>query len=202
MKKLLFLFAVMLITIPAIPQKRSKFLYAEISDKSAVLWPFTKVIGNHFDPSLTFGAGLDHWNKGLSSLFQNLQFTGYATPMIGNGITVSSSIGYRYQHSSGIFGEALAGLGASVFYPSMETFTRNEDGIYTADNHLHIRGLFPLDFQVGYMKGRLGIYIKYRYMLIGPYTDVLLDSPILPASHIGIGMRYGLNKKNEQKKGS
>lgn len=197
MKKLLF-FLLIIVTISAFAQDRSRFLYAEISDKSTTLWPFYKVFGNNFDPSITLGAGLDHWNKGSSSLLQNLQLTGYATPMIGNGITLTTSFGYRYHHSSGIFGEVLAGLGATAFYPSMETFTRNEEGIYMADNHLHVLGLFPLDFQAGYMKGRIGVYVKYRYMLMGPYTTVLLDAPLLPVSHIGIGIRYNLNIKTEQ----
>ncbi len=37
MKKLLILFAVILISIPAVSQERMKFLYAEFADKSATL---------------------------------------------------------------------------------------------------------------------------------------------------------------------
>lgn len=194
MKKLLILFAAMLIAIPAFAQNRPKFLYAEFADKSATLWPFYKPFGNHFDPALTLGVGLDHWNKGISSLFQNLQFTSYTTPMMGNGITLSSSFGYRYRHSSGIFGESMLGLGATVFLPSMETYSMNEDEIFTTDHHLHIVGVLPIDLQVGYMKGRLGIYIKYRYMLLVPYTDVLLDVPLFPTSQVGIGLRMKIEQ--------
>ncbi len=149
--------------------------------------------GGNFDPAITLGAGVNYKQKGNFALFQTVQVTGYSTQMIGNGLTLTSSLGYRYSLPFGIFGEVLAGLGASAFYPSIEAFTRNEEGIYTADNHLHLRGVFPIDLQVGYMKGRIGMYVKYRYMFMGPYTTVLIV-PLLPVSHIGIGIRYGLNK--------
>lgn len=188
MKKL-FIFVFMLLTISAFAQDRPKFLYAEFADKSVTTYPFYTVFGDNFDPAVTLGYGLDYKQKGNLTLFQTFQITGYSSYFIGNGITLTSSLGYRYSHHSGIFGEAMTGLGTSAFFPSKETFAQNEDHIYEPVNPLIIRATLPFDFVLGYTTGRFAVYLKYRYMFLGPYTDVYMV-PFIAVSQTGIGIRY------------
>ncbi|MFC2079919.1 hypothetical protein ACFLRQ_00430 [Bacteroidota bacterium] len=192
MKKLLILFAAMLISITALSQDRSKFLYAEFADQSSTLWPFYKPFGCNFDPAITLGAGMDYKQKGNLTLFQTLQLTGYSTPITGQGFHLTSSFGYRYDHSSGLFGEGMLGLGTSLFFSSRQVYTQDDNGEYAAANPLHIVAALPLDLIIGYGKGKLSVYVKYRYMAIGPYTEVLT---VLPSSLLGLGVRYYLTEQ-------
>jgi len=190
MKKPLILFAVMLITIPALSQERSKFLYAELADQSVTLWPFYTVFGNHFDPAVTLGAGMDYRKNGNRTLFQTLQLTGYTTEIIGQGFHLTSSFGYRFRHTSGLFGEAMAGLGTSLFQSTRQTYVQDENGEYIEADPLHIVAALPIDLVLGYGTGKLSVYARYRYMLIGPYTEIL---PAVPNSLLGLGIRYTFN---------
>jgi hypothetical protein len=189
MKKLLILFAAILITIPLLSQERSKFLYAEFADKSVTLYPFYKPFGYNFDPAVTVGAGLEYKQKGNFTLFQTAQITGYKTPFIGRGMTLTSSFGYSYGKSTGFFGEAMIGLGATAFFPSRETFTQDENNVYTHSTPLHVNAAVPVDLVLGYAAGTVSFYLKYRYMVIGPYTEVM---PVVPNALIGLGIRYHL----------
>lgn len=189
MKKLLILFAAMLIAIPALTQERSKFLYAEFADKSVTLCPSLKFYGDYFDPVATFGAGVNYRQIDKIALFQTFQASWYTTRFTGSGVSLMSSLGYRYEHTSGILGEALLGLGASAFFPSRETFAQNEDGIYTPVNPLLLRACLPIDLHLGYRIVNFSFYLKYRYMITGPYTDVLFV-PLIGFSETGIGIRY------------
>ncbi|MFC2079923.1 hypothetical protein ACFLRQ_00450 [Bacteroidota bacterium] len=192
MKKLLILFAVMLISIPVLSQDRSKFLYAEFSDKSVSLYPSLKFFGNSFDPSVTVGGGIDYKQKGNFTSFQTFQLTGFKTRFTGNGATLTSSFGYRYGLASGFFGEVMAGLGSTAFFPSRETFAQNEDGDYVQVNPLIVRAALPLDIVIGYKSGNYAFYLQYKYMLIAPYTDILFV-PMLGVSQTGVGIRYTIN---------
>ncbi|MFC2079917.1 hypothetical protein ACFLRQ_00420 [Bacteroidota bacterium] len=196
MKKLLILFAVMLISIPALSQDRSKFLYAEFADKSVTYWPFYTLFGQSYDPSITLGAGMDYRQKGNLTLFQTLQLTGYTTWVTGKGCNVTTSIGYRYSHSSGLFGEAMIGFGTSAFLSSRQSFSQDEDGSYVPAYPLHVLASMPVDFVIGYGSGRLSFYLKYRYMMEGPYPKTI-DMIIVPTSLIGIGVRYNIIEAND-----
>lgn len=189
MKKLLILIAAMLLAIPALSQDRQKFLYAEFADKSVTLYPFYKPFGYNFDPAVTVGGGLEYKQNGHITLFQTVQATGYKTPFVGRGMTLTSSLGYRYGTSSGFFGEAMAGLGATAFFPSREAFTQDENNVYVHSTPLHVNAAIPVDLALGYTTGAVSICLKYRYMVIGPYTRVM---PVLPNALFGIGIRYHL----------
>ncbi len=182
-------FAAMLLSIAAVSQERSKFLYAELGDRSVTLYPFYRSFGNNFDPAVTLGGGLDYKQKGNFTLFQTAQFTGYATRLIGNGVTLTSSIGYRYGLSSDLFGEATVGLGTSVFYSSREIFTMDENGSYSTAIPLNAVAVLPLNLLVGYGGDRVSIYMKYRYVIVAPYTSAM---PILPMSLLGVGVRFSI----------
>jgi hypothetical protein len=191
MKKIFILFAAMIICIPALAQDRPKFLYAEAADQSITLWPFYKPFGGNFDPAVTIGAGIDYRQKKNLMRFQTLQLTGFKTPVAGQGFHLTSSFGYRYKHTTGLFGEAMLGLGASFFLSSRQVYTQDQNGDYTAANPLHIVAAVPLDLLLGYAKGKLSVYLKYRYMVIGPYTEIL---PVLPNSLLGLGARYNISE--------
>lgn len=190
MKKLIFALLILL-SVSAKAQDRSKFLYAGFSDKSVSIYPSLKVFGNSFDPSITFGFGADYKQKGNFILFQTYQLTGYKTLFVGNGVTLTSSFGYRYGNTSGFFGEAMAGLGATAFLPSRETFAQNDNGDYVSVNPLIVRAALPFDLLLGYRFNKLVFYLQYRYMIIGPYTDILFV-PVLGVTQTGIGVRYSL----------
>lgn len=189
MKKLLILFAAMLMAIPALSQERSKFLYLDVSDRSVTMYPFYRPFGSNFDPAVTLGGGLDYKKKGNFTLFQTAQVTGYATRLVGNGVTLTSSIGYRYGRSSGLFGEATAGLGTSVFYSSREVFTLDESGSYAPAIPLNIVATVPVDLVLGYGGERVSVYMKYRYMIVAPFTSAM---PVLPISLLGAGIRISI----------
>ena len=194
MKKLLILFAVMLLSIPALSQERSKFLYAEVADHSLTLWPFYKPFGGHFDPAVTLGAGMDYRQKKNRTLFQTAQGTWYSTEMIGRGVTLSTSFGYRYGKTSGLFAEGMLGLGTSLFFSPRQTYIQDESGEYEPANPLHVVAALPIDLVIGYGSVNLSIYAKYRYMIIGPITEIM---PVLPNAQLGIGMRYTINNNGE-----
>ena len=190
MRKPIFILLIVL-TASAYAQDRSKFLYADFSDKSVTLYPFYKPFGNNFDPAVTLGGGLNYRQKGNVTLFQTVQVSAYSTTMVGNGLTLTSSFGYRYSHSSGFFGEAMAGLGPTLFFFSRQIYTMDEEREYVPSNPLHINAVLPLDFLIGYGSGKLSLYIKYRYMVTGPFTSAM---PVLPNSLLGMGIRYNINK--------
>ncbi|MDF1573245.1 MAG: hypothetical protein P1P82_16675 [Bacteroidales bacterium] len=194
MKKLQILIAAMLISIPALSQERSKFLYAELADKSVTLYPFYRPFGNNLDPAVTLGGGIDYKQKGNFTLFQTAQVTGYATRLIGNGVTLTSSIGYRYGLLSGLCGEATVGLGTSVFYSSREIFTMDENGSYSTAIPLNAVAVLPVDLLVGYGGDRVSIYLKYRYMIVAPYTSAM---PVLPMSLLGAGVRFSIRSTSQ-----
>lgn len=185
----MILFAAMLLSIQALSQERSKFLYLDVSDKSVTLYPFYKPFGNSFDPAVTLGGGLEYRQKGNYTLFQTGQATGYKTRFIGRGMTLTTSLGYRYGKSKGIFGEAMIGLGTTVFFPSRETFTQDENDVYTHATPLHVIAALPVDLALGYGTGSISFNLKYRYMMIGPYTEIM---PVVPNSLVGLGIRYHL----------
>jgi hypothetical protein len=189
MKRIIIVFLALIFVVPLVAQDRSKFLYAEVADQSITLWPFYKTFGGNFDPAFTIGAGIDYRKKKNLMRFQTLQLTGFKTPVAGQGFHFTSSFGYRYKHTSGLFGEATLGLGASFFQSSRQEYTQDENGDYTAANPLHIVAAVPLDLLLGYGKGKLSVYLKYRYMVIGPYTEIL---PVLPNSLLGLGARYNI----------
>ncbi len=189
MKKLLILFAVMLITIPALSQERSKFLYVQFADKSITTTPFYKAFGNNFDPAVTLGWGIEYSKKGNSVLFQTVEINGYRTEYVIQGASLISSFGYGYHHGSGIFGETSLGIGAGGFTLTRETFTLNDEDVYTASKPLNFAASIPFDLRLGYDAGRISIYLSYRYVLMGPYADNL---PLLPLSLTGVGLRYDL----------
>ncbi len=194
MKKLLILFAAMLITISALSQERSKFLYAEFADKSVTYWPFYTLFGDSYDPAVTIGAGMEYGGKGSTTLFQTVQLAGYTTWVTGRGCNLSTSIGYRYRHSSGLFGEAMIGLGASVFFSSRQSFSQDEDGAYVPVYPLHVLASLPADLLIGYGSGKIDVYLKYRFMFEGPYPETIMT--IVPTSLIGIGIRYNILAAN------
>lgn len=188
MKKL-FALILMLMSISAISQDRSKFLYAEFGDKSITIAPFYKVFGNNFDPVFALGAGWEYWKKGNSVLFQTVQLTGYRSEYVIQGVNLTTSIGYGYHHGSGVFGELMAGVGGGGFTMSRETFVLNDEDVYTASRPLNFAAAIPFDFRVGYSTGKIAFYLKYTYLLMGPYVDNL---PLLPLSHTGVGLRFDL----------
>lgn len=188
MKKLV-VFVFLLMTISAFSQDRSKFLYAEFADKSITIAPFYKVFGNYFDPVVTLGMGWEYLHKGSSVLFQTVQLTGYRSEYVIQGVNLTTSIGYGYHHGSGLFGELMAGLGGGGFTMSRETFVLNDEDVYTASRPLNFAAAIPFDFRVGYSTGKIAFYLKYTYLLMGPYVDNL---PLLPLSHTGVGLRFNL----------
>lgn len=196
MKKLLF-FLLIILTVTAYSQDRSKFLYAGFSDRSSLVYPFHTLFGNNFDPAITIGAGIDYKQSDKFTLLQTFQLTGYSSYLTGKGITMTSSLGYRYNPYSGFFGEALAGLGATVFMPSRQTYSQNEDGKYIPVNSPIIRATLPVDLILGYRIGSFALYLQYRYMFITPYTD-LYWIPVTAVSHVGIGMRYTLSNQSQE----
>ncbi len=191
MKKLLILFAVMLLSVPALSQERSKFLYAEVADHSITLWPFYKPFGSHFDPAVTLGAGMDYRTKKNRTLFQTAQATWYSTEIAGRGVTLTTSLGYRFGNSSGLFAEGMIGLGTSLFVSPRQTYVQDDNGAYTPADPLHILVAVPIDMLIGYGIGKLSACIKYRYMVIGPYTTIM---PVLPNSQLGVSIRYSISK--------
>jgi len=188
MKKLI-LFVLIFVTLSAYGQKKSKFLYAEFSDQSVTLYPFYKVFGGTFDPALTLGWGINYKEKANSAFFQTVQLTGYTTVITGQGFNLTTSIGYRYRHSSGIFAEGLLGVGASLFFPVRETFLLDETGTYIRANPIRIISSVPVDLLLGYRIKNYSFYLKYRYMMQGPYSETM---PALPTSLTGVGMRYDI----------
>lgn len=189
MKNTLTLLAVLLITIPALSQERSKFLYGDFGDLSVTLTPFYKPFGGNFDPALTVGAGINYKQKGSLTFFQTFQLTGYSARIIGDGLNLTTSIGYRFHHASGILGEFSLGAGASLFYSGWQTFSLDEDGTYKEVVPLHVIATVPADLLIGYGTGRIAVYLKYRYMVQAPYASAM---PVLPTSVTGIGVRYNL----------
>lgn len=190
MKKLLF-FILIILSVLAIGQDRSKFLFAEFADQSVTLYPFYKPFGSNFDPAFTLGGGIDYRQKSNLTLFQTVQLTGYKTFIAGQGIHITSSFGYRYNHSSGLFGEVMLGLGTSMFFSSRQSYTLDENHEYEPTYPLHIVAALPLDMLIGYKNGKVSIFIKYRYMVEAPYTESM---PILPTSLLGLGLRYNISE--------
>ena len=177
----------MLISVSAFAQDRSKFLYAEFADQSINVWP---LFGHHFDPAITVGGGIDYWGRRNLTIFQTAQLTGYKTPLFGNGLILTTSAGCRYAHSSGLFGEGLFGIGTTAFFSSRQTFMQDEAGDYQPANPLRINATAPvLDVQLGYAKGSYAFYLKLRYMGVFPYTERFM---MWPVSQLGIGIRYNL----------
>lgn len=193
MKKPLALIMVFM-TISAYSQDRPKFLYAEFADQSATLWPFYKPFGGNFDPALSLGYGFDYKGKEHSATFQTIQMTWYKTAFIGQGINLTSSYGYRYKHKTGILGEASIGLGLTAYFSSRESFTQNEEGIYVSANPIHFAASLPVNILAGYTFGSVSLYIKFRYLAIGPYTEVM---PVLPNSLLGLGLRFNINSSGK-----
>jgi len=191
MKKLPFILLIF-ISVSVCSQDRSKFLYAEFSDRSITLYPFTRIGGSTFDPVVTLGGGIDYKQKRHSILFQTFQLSGYSDGFSSVGWNISSSIGYRFPNNSGFFGEVMAGICASAFFSEKATFIQEDDGRYVQANPVHIVGGIPFDFLIGYSKGKYSFYIKYRYMAEGPLSENL---PVLSTSTIGIGIRYTLTSK-------
>ena len=171
-------------------QEKSKFIYVDLADKSATLYPFYTIYGYQYDPAVSLGAGLDHRQKNKKVLFQTVQLTGYSTEIIGKGVTLTTSFGYRFGKASGLFAEGMLGIGASLFKPSRESFSQNEDGIYVPVYSLHMVAALPIDILLGYSIGKYAFVLKYRYMIIGPYAEAM---PAAPVSLIGIGARYNLS---------
>jgi len=189
MKKLTILFLAF-VAFSAYAQERSKFLYAEFADQSVTLTPFYKPFGSNFDPAITLGAGIDYRQKGNSALFQTIQLTGFSSRIVGDGLNLTTSIGYRVGKTSGIFGELSLGLGASAFYSGWQTFSLGEDGTYTEVLPIHMIASVPADMLLGYGTGRLAVYLKYRYMVQLPYASAM---PLLPTSLTGVVIRYQFN---------
>ncbi len=185
------IFLLLLLSVSAFAQDRSKFLYAEFADKSVTISPFYTAFGNHLDPAVTLGAGINYRNKKNRTFFQTLQLTGYSTLITGNGVTLTTSFGYRYGKPTGIFAEGMFGIGGSLFFPSRESFSQDADGTYVPVQPLHAVAALPIDILVGYDIGSVALYLKYRYMMIGPYAEAL---PVVPHSLIGIGIRYNAFK--------
>lgn len=193
MKWIIILFLAVVLGVPLLAQDRAKFLYAEFADQSATLWPFYKPFGGNFDPALSLGYGFDLKAKEHSAKFLAFQLTGYKTALIGQGFNLTSSYGYRYT-KSGLLAEASIGLGVVAYFDVRETFTHNDEGIYTSANPIHFAASFPVDILAGYDFGSVSLYIKFRYMVIGPYTEVM---PVLPNSLLGLGIRYNINSSGE-----
>jgi hypothetical protein len=193
MKKLPFILLVF-ISVSVCSQDRSKFLYAEIADQSFTLYPFYKVFGNNFDPAVILGGGINYRQKEHSAFFQTLQLTGFSTRLIGDGLNLTTSIGYRYCHTSGIFAEGMLGIGASIFYSARKTYSPDEEGNFLPVFPIHGLSSVPADLVLGYGKSRYAFYIKYRYMMQGPYNSTM---PALPTSLLGLGLRYNINADNE-----
>lgn len=189
MKKLGIIFLIFSLAVAAKAQDRSKFLYAEVADQSVTLYPFYKVFGSNFDPAITLGGGLEYRKKEKTALFQTLQLTGFSTRIIGDGLNLTTSIGYRYAHGSGLFGEAMVGAGFSVFYSARQTFSVNDDGNFEEVLPIHFITSVPADILLGYDTGTVALYLKYRYMIQGPYTGAM---PALPTSLLGLGLRFNL----------
>ena len=182
------------VTFSAYSQERTKFLYTEFADKSVTISPFYTAFGSHFDPAVTVGAGMNYRQKMNRTFFQTIQLTGYTTEITGNGVTLTTNIGYRYGRSSGLFAEGMIGIGGSAFFPSRESFSQDTDGAYIPVKPLHAAAALPIDLILGYGSGTFAIYMKYRFMVIGPYAEAL---PVVPHSIIGIGIRYNVTQNGK-----
>ena len=191
MKRIAPTLALLFLFCSAYGQNRPKFLYAEFADQSVTFYPFYKPFGSNFDPAVSLGGGIDYRQNGNLTLFQTVQLTGYKTFVAGDGFHLTSSFGYRYDHSSGLFGEVMLGLGTSLFFSSRQSYTMDENGIYEPTYPLHFVAELPLDLLIGYGIGKLSFYIKYRYMVEAPYTESM---PILPTSLLGLGLRYNISE--------
>jgi len=193
MTKLPFILLIF-ISVSVCSQDRSKFLYAEFSDLSITLWPLYKPFGSNFDPALTLGGGIEYREKKKTMLFQTAQLTGYTTEIMGQGFNLTTSIGYQYNLSSGIFAEGLLGVGASFFFPVRETFVQDDNDNYVAAKPIRFISSVPMDIILGYKTGKYSLYLKYRYMMQGPYTEIM---PALPTSLTGIGIRYNIQSSSK-----
>jgi hypothetical protein len=89
----------------------------------------------------------------------------------------------------------MAGLGTSLFYSTRQTYVQDENGQYTEADPLHFIAALPIDLVLGYGTGKLSVYARYRYMLIGPYTEIL---PAVPNSLLGLGIRYTFNATGQK----
>lgn len=184
--KTTILIAFFMTAVGASAQVKQKYLYVNLSDKSVALSPFYKVFGSSLDPALTLGGGIDYFQRGKSSVFQVAEVTAYSTKMVGNGLTLSTSLGYRFTTGKGFFTELMLGLGGSGFFPSRETFSLNDAGEYQELKPFHRLFGVPIDLAAGYKVRDYSVYLKYRFMIEGNYTDIL---PLLPTSLIGCGIR-------------
>lgn len=128
-----------------------------------------------------------YWDDNV--LFKTVQLTGYRSEYVIQGVNLTTSIGYGYHHGSGIFGELMAGVGGGGFTMSRETFVLNDENVYIRSRPLNFAVAIPFDFRLGYHTGSVTFYLKYTYLLMGPYVD---NFPLLPLSHTGLGLRFVL----------
>jgi len=179
----------LLFTLSAFSQEKSRQIYIHLSDKSVTLTPFYKIFGSNFDPALTIGGEFDHIEKEKSTVFQNVEGTVYSHSLTGSGLSLSTSLGYRQKVYKGLFAEGMLGLTGSGFVSGRETFSLNESGEYEKVKPAHWTFGVPIDVGLGYQVGNYSYYLRYRYDLQGKYTDIL---PIIPSSYLSIGFRYAL----------
>lgn len=186
--RILFVTLFVFLSVSAFSQKKSKYIYIHVSDKSVTLTPFYKVFGSNFDPAVTFGGEFDHIENEKSTIFQNVEGTAYSHALTGGGLSLSTSLGYRYQIYGGLFAEGMLGLMGSGFVSGRESFSLNDSsGEYERVTPMHWTFGVPIDMGVGYEVGKYSFYLRYRYELQGRYADIL---PIIPSSYMSLGFRY------------
>lgn len=190
MRKLFFVLSLAL-TVSAFSQEKQKFLFAYLSDKSVSLYPSYKIFGSHFDPAITAGGGIDYFSRQSATIFQVLEGTLFSQSLTGTGLSLSTSIGMRKEVPAGVYSEIMIGLGGAGFISGRENYSLNDEGSYEKVTPLHWTLGVPIDLGIGYRFEKLALYCKYRYMIEGPYTDIM---PVLPTSLISIGIKVGFNR--------
>jgi len=193
MRKIIFAIFI-LGTVSSYSQEKNKFIYLHLSDKSVSLTPFYKPFGASMDPAITLGGGINYFQNLHSSIFQVIQGTWYSAKMIGGGITLSSSMGYQYRSTTGIYAEFALGIAGTGFISGRETFILDENGQYGQETPLHWTLGVPIDLGLGYQFAKYSVYCKYRYMLEGTYADIL---PILPSSLVSLGFKYSISRAED-----
>lgn len=154
--------------------------------------PFKDMGSNFSHPGLFVGSEISYNKK--ETLIQQASIGAYLNREIGNGIYVSTQLGYRPRIYGNFYGELKAGLSyLRVFHPTQAYKYENGEWeeIVGGKSQLGI----PLDFGFGYsfttQLGELSPYISYQVTPALFYNETL---PVNIYTSFMLGVRFKLLK--------
>lgn len=168
--------------------------------------PVSIVIGKHnttavpfyntFEAPYNLNVGLsvewNHWEGKRGGFFQTANIGWLNSKYSHMGLSLSTSFGYRYKTSFGLFTDIALEAGVQQTFRKEAIYEANNGSYIQVRDYGKLFGLVGGQLSIGYsiknQKEPIDIYLQYRPTVLVPYPDL----GILPQEVINLGLRFNI----------